>query len=232
MEVYHRMDHTESKPELGCCGCMEKWFLSIVNLILFIVGLAQIGCGIYAMSSDASTWTGNGLANYVVGMGFCVAFIAFLGCFGAIKENKCMLWIYAFLLFWIILAQTVGLTVCAIGETYTEEFLSDFWDSLSTEDQKSIEDQYNCCSFDGNSPNATIADQEAYSECLQVNPTYVESCWDKVHGQVSKNLRSVTIAVAIVVVSQIIFLFMTMALINGINMATVNRRMSTAFRNI
>merc|ERR1719357_980218 len=160
------------------------------------------------MSSDASTWTGNGLANYVVGMGFCVAFIAFLGCFGAIRENKCMLWIYAFLLFWIILAQTVGLTVCAIGETYTEEFLSDFWDSLS------------------------IEDQEAYTECLEVNPTYVESCWDKVHGQVFKNLRSVTIAVAIVVVSQIIFLFMTMALINGINMATVNRRMSTAFRNI
>jgi len=232
------MDHTERlqsenrKPELGCCGCMEKWFLSIVNLILFIVGLAQIGCGIYAMSSDASAWTGDGLANYVVGIGFCVAFIAFLGCFGAMKENKCMLWIYAFLLFWIILAQTVGLTICAIGETYTEEFLSDFWDSLSTEDQKSIEDQYNCCSFNGNSPNATIADQEAYSECIQENPTYVESCWDKVHGQIFSNLRSVTIAVSIVVVSQIMFLFMTMALINGINMANVNRRMSHAFRMI
>merc|ERR1719369_1967292 len=222
--------HKDRKPGLGCCGCVEKWFLSIVNLILFIVGLSQIGCGIYVITSDASEWTGNGLANYVVGIGFCVAFIAFLGCFGAIKENKCMLWIYAFLLFWIILAQTVGLTVCAIGETYTEVLLADCWDSLSTEDQTNIEDQYHCCSFNGNSPNATIADKEDYNECIAINPTYEKSCWEKVHGTVSSNLRSVTIAVAIVVVSQIIFLFMTMALINGISMASVNRRMSSVFR--
>lgn len=226
------MDHKDSKPELGCCGCVERWFLSTVNLILFTVGLAQIGCGIYWMSSDSSMWTGNGLANYVVGMGFCVAFIAFLGCCGAWKENKCMLWVYAFLLFWIILAQTVGLTICAIGETYTEDFLSDCWDSLSAEDQQKIEDQYDCCSFNGNSTTATVQDKDDYLTCIAANPTYVDSCWEKVNGQVSKNLKSVTIAVAIVVVSQIIFLFMTMALINGISMASVNRKMSGVFRNI
>merc|ERR1719233_1758024 len=53
------------------------------------------------MTSNTSTWTGSGLANYVAIMGGCVAFIAFLGCCGAFKENKCLLWIYAFLLFWI-----------------------------------------------------------------------------------------------------------------------------------
>jgi len=231
MEVYHRMDQKESKSELGFCGCMDKWFLGTVNFILFIVGIAQIGCGIYMMSSNASTWTGNGLSNYVVGMGVCVAFIAFLGCCGACKENKCMLWTYAFLLFWIILGQTVGLTVCAIGETYTEDFLSGCWDNLSVADQQEIENDYECCSFNGNSTTASIADQTAYNVCVSENPTYVESCWEKVHGEVSANLKSVTIAVAIVVVAQILFLFMTMALINGISMAKV-RRMSYAFRNI
>jgi len=232
MEIYHRMDQKESKPELGFCSFMEKWVLTIVNSILFIVGIAQIGCGIYMISSNATTWTGAGLSNFVIGMGVCVTFIAFLGCCGACKENKCMLWTYAFLLFWIILGQTVGLTVCAIGETYTEDFLNSCWNSLSVTDQQKIEDAYDCCSFNGNSTDATIEDQADYTLCVSEHPTYVQSCWDKVNGEVSANLKSVTIVGAIVVVSQVLFLFMTMALINGISLANVNRRMSYAFRNI
>merc|ERR1719285_1209241 len=75
------------------------------------------------MTSHASTWTGSGLPNYVSILGASVAFVAFLGCCGAFKENKLLLWIYAFFLFWIILGQSVGLTICAIGESYTEDFL-------------------------------------------------------------------------------------------------------------
>jgi len=232
MEVYYKMDHEDQEPKLGCCGFLEKWFLGIVNFILFVVGIAQIGCGIYVMTSNASTWTGSDLANYVAVIGACVAFIAFLGCCGAIKENKCLLWIYAFLLFWIILAQSVGLTICVIGESYTEDFLADAWDELSTADQTKIEDEYNCCSFNGNSTDSTTADRQEYTDCLSENPSYTETCWEKVHGEVERNLKSITIAVAIVVCSQILFLFITMGLINGITMADVNRKLSTQFRNI
>jgi len=229
--MYHRLDD-ERKPKLGCCGFMEKWFLGMVNFVLFVVGIAQIGCGVYVMTSNASTWTGSGLANYVAIMGGCVAFIAFLGCCGSFKENKCLLWIYAFLLFWIILAESVGLTICAIGESYTEDFLADCWEQLSDDDQAKIEDEYKCCSFNGNSTDSTTTDQEEYATCLNANPTYKETCWEKVHGEVERNLKSITIAVAIVVAAQICFLFITMALINGITMADVNRRLSTQFRSI
>jgi len=236
MEVYHRdayqrMDDKESS-QLGCCGCLEKWFLGSVNFLLFIVAVAEIGCGLYVMTSNATTWTGSALSIFIVSMGVCVALIAFLGCCGAFKENKCMLWTYAFMLFWIILAQTVGLTICAIGDTYTEDFLSSCWNNLSADDQAKIEDNYKCCSFNGNSTDSTTADQAAYATCLHDNPTYVDSCWEKVHGEVSHNLKTITFAVGIVVVAQIVFLFVTMALINGISMAKVNRRMSHMFRGI
>merc|ERR1719204_249086 len=184
------------------------------------------------MTSNASTWTGSGLANYVAILGACVPFIAFLGCCGAFKENKCLLWIYAFMLFWIILAQSVGLTICAIGESYTEDFLADCWDHLSAHDQTKIEDAYKCCSFNGNSTDSTTTDQEEYATCLNANPTYKETCWEKVHGEVERNLKSILIALAIVVAAQIFFLFITMALINGLTMAEVNRRLSTQFRSI
>jgi len=229
MEVYYKMDQEDKKPKLGCCGCMEKWFLGIVNFILFIVGIAQLGCGIYVMSSNASTWTGSGLSNFITILGACVAFIAFLGCCGAVKEIKCVLWVYAFLLFWIIIAQCVGLTICALGESYTEDFLRDGWNQLSTADQAKIEDDYECCSFNGNSNHTTAADKQDYDDCLKTNPTYKQSCWEKVHGEVERNLKSITIAVAIVVFSQILFLFITMALINGITMAGVQRKLSTQY---
>jgi len=232
MEVYHRMDQREREPRLGCCGCLEKWFLGTVNLILFIVAVALMSCGVYVMTSKAAEWMGTAIATYIVVIGVSMAFIAFLGCCGALRESKCMLWLYAFLLFWIILSLTVGLTICAVGENYTKDFLSSFWDDLSLTDQEQIQDHYKCCSFDGNSTDATTDDKEAYKTCLAENPTYVESCWEKAHGDVSKNLKIITVIAGIVVAAQILFLFMTMALINGISMASVNRRMSQMFSGI
>lgn len=232
MEVYHRMDQRERDPRLGCCGCMEKWFLGTVNFFLFLVAVALMSCGVYVMTSKASEWMGTSIATFIVVIGVSMAFIAFLGCCGAFRESKCMLWTYAFLLFWIILALTVGLTVCAVGESYTKDFLSSIWDDLAVDDQLQIEDHYKCCSFNGDSTDSTTDDQEAYKSCVAANPTYVKSCWEKAHGDVSRNLKIITIIAGIVVAAQIVFLFMTLALINGISMKSVNRRMSHMFRGI
>lgn len=229
MDDYHRVED-ESSRELGFCGCMEKWFLWVVNMILFIVAIAEIGAGAYAMSSNSTTWTGSDLPKFTIGMGVLVGFIAFLGCCGAAKENRCMLRLYAFVLFWVVLAQTSGLTVCAIGSTYTKEFLSTCWDNLSVVDIGKIEDAYHCCSFDGNSTDATTKDQSDYQDCVSAHSTWTESCWEKAHSDVESNFKSISIAVAIVLAAQIIFLFMTMALITGITKSEAYRRISIAFR--
>jgi len=228
MDNYHQIEE-EPRKELGCCGCMEKWFLWIVNLILFVVGIAEIGAGAYAFSSDSTTWTGSDLPKFAIGMGVIVGFIAFLGCCGAARENRCMLWLYAFILFWVILAQTSGLTVCVIGSSYTKEFLSTCWDNLADVDITKIEDSYKCCSFDGTSDDATASDKSDYTECIETNPTYTQTCWDKVHTDVENNLKSISIASAVVLASQILFLFMTMALITGITRSAAYRRISVAF---
>jgi len=228
---YHQIENQpqERRRELGCCGCMEKWFLWSVNCILFVVAVAEIGAGIYVMSSNSTTWTGSDLPKFAIVMGTIVGFIAFLGCCGAARENKCMLWTYAFVLFWIILAQTSGLTVCAIGSSYTEEFLSEAWDNLSEQDRTNIEENYKCCSFNGNSTDAIPSDKAEYATCIAAHSEWVETCWDKVHGDVESNFRSISIAVAIVLGAQILFLFMTMALISGITATTAYRRVSFVF---
>jgi len=228
MDNYHQIEE-EPRKELGCCGCMEKSFLWIVNMILFIVGVAEIGAGVYAMTSNSTTWTGSDLPKFAIGMGVFIGFIAFLGCCGAARENRCMLWLYAFILFFLILAQTSGLTVCVIGSNYTKEFLSTCWDQLSEVDIEKIEDSYKCCSFDGTSDDATPQDQTDYTNCTDSHPTWTETCWDKGHSDVESGFKSISIAASIVLGAQIIFLFMTMALITGITKSAAYRRISVAF---
>merc|ERR1719425_101648 len=138
MDNYHEIGEGP-RQELGFCGCMEKLFLSVVNIILFILGVAEIAAGAFVMSSDSTTWTGSDLPYFSIGMGVLVGFIAFLGCCGAARENRCMLWLYAFILYCVILAQTSGLTVCAFGSGFTKELLSTCWDNLSAVDIGKIE---------------------------------------------------------------------------------------------
>jgi len=225
---YHQIENQSQgrKQELGCCGCMEKWFLLTVNCILFIVAIAELAAGIYVMSQNSTTWTGSDIPKFAIVVGAIVGLIAFLGCCGAARENRCLLWTYAFVLFWLILAQTAGLTVCAIGSNYTEEFLSEGWTKLSTEDKTKIEESYECCSFNGNSTDATPSDKADYADCIGVHPQWVDSCWEKAHSDVESNFRSISIAVAIVLGAQILFLFMTMALISGITATAAYRRAS------
>jgi len=225
--AYHLVEEKPRK-ELGCCGCMEKYFLCTVNSILFIVGVAEFGVGVYAISSNSGTWTGSYIAKFAIAMGAVVAFISFLGCCGASRENRCMLWLYSFILFWIILIQTSGLTVCTVGSTHTKEFLSTCWDHLDDSDISKIEDAYDCCSFDGNSTDATPTDKSDYLNCTSEHPTWTQSCWEKAHSDVESNFRSVSIAIGFVLVAQIIFLFTTMALISGITKSLAYQRLSNA----
>jgi len=228
MENYHEIGDGPRR-ELGCCGCMEKWFLWFVNSILFVVAIAEIGSGAYAMGSDSTTWTSD-LSYFAIGMGVLIAFIAFLGCCGAARENRCMLWLYAFVLFWVILAQTSGLTVCAIGSSHSKKLLAKFWYNLVDVDIEKIEDEYSCCSFDGNSNYATPSDQRDYTSCIKVHPTWTQTCWEKLHSDVERSLKSISIAIAIGLAAQIILLFITMALITGITKSAAYRRISVAFR--
>jgi len=228
--MYHQFGSLQEnrRNQLGFCGCLEKWILWTVNFILFIVAIAEIGAGIYVMNSDSISWSGSNLPTFAITMGVVVGFIAFLGCCGAAKENKCLLWIYAFVLFWIILAQTSGLTVCAVGNSYSQQFLSQGWTKLSPDDRTQIEESYECCSFNGNSTDATPSDRAEYQTCISEHSKWTETCWEKVHRDVKSNFKSISIAVGIVLGAQIVLLFVTLTLISGISASEVVRKVSNS----
>merc|ERR1719195_1019033 len=194
-DVYQPLeDEVKTKERLGCCGCLEKWFIWIVNMALFLVGLVQIAAGAYALKSDTVDWTGTTLPKAVIILGAFVMVIAFLGCCGAARENKCMLWIYALLLFFLILGQTACFSVMAVSGNYTEKFLQDAWEHLEPETITKIQDTFECCSFNGDynvNPDAGKEDHAAWETCKN---QYSETCYNKVHDEVKDNIKIVLIS--------------------------------------
>jgi len=212
------------QPRLGCCNKLEKFSVWIINFVLFVVGLAQIGAGAWAWKSDASDWTGTAVPKACVFMGLFLVFISFLGCCGAWKENRPMLWLYALLIFVLILGQVGALSIAAVSKDYSMRFMQEIWDDMDTNTRDQVEKTWKCCSFMGSAKHATEyseRDHEEYETCSAAhkddgwgNP--IPSCWDAAHLEVEHNLKAVVIAVAIVGGVQIVILFMTMCLITGI----------------
>merc|ERR1719510_641787 len=134
MTEYHRIE--ENKAKLGCCNKLEKFFVWIVH---FVIGIAQIAAGAWAWKSDASDWTGTSVPKACIGMGLILVFISFLGCCGAWKENRPLLWLYALLVFVLVLGQVGALSVAAVSKDYTMRFMQEVWDHMETDMKVEIE---------------------------------------------------------------------------------------------
>lgn len=215
---YHAIE--ERKPKLGCCNKLEKFFVWIINFVLLVVGIAQIAAGIWALKSNSSDWTGTGIPKACIAMGIFLVFISFLGCCGAWKENRPLLWVYALLLFLLVLGQVGALSVAAVSRGNTMRFMQEVWDHMDSTTRGEVEDAFKCCSFMGtenHKEDNSQKDRDEYASCIKDHPSYTDSCWDSAHTEVEKNLKTVLIAVAIVGAVQVVILFMTMCLISGIS---------------
>uniref|UniRef100_A0A3P9QAI9 Tetraspanin n=1 Tax=Poecilia reticulata TaxID=8081 RepID=A0A3P9QAI9_POERE len=80
----------------GCLCCL-KYLMFIFNLIFWLCGCGLLGVGIWLSVSQGSFATFSpsfpslSAANMVIAVGAIVMVTGFLGCLGAIKENKCLL---------------------------------------------------------------------------------------------------------------------------------------------
>lgn len=124
------------------CGakCM-KYMLFAFNFLFWVLGIAVLGVGIYSRikSDNYDTILGDGgassAANILIASGVFVSIIGFVGCCGAIKENKTMLIIYFILVLLIfILEIAAGALAYAKKDEMEEE--------LTKNIQKIIMDNY------------------------------------------------------------------------------------------
>lgn len=124
--------YTEDKTTQWC-----KYLLFTYNLIIFIVGGVMLGVGIW-MAVDRNFMTkivGNDL--YAVSLymilvaGGIIFFISFLGCCGAVTENKCLLYVFmGILVFLAIILLIGGILAIVFHEELGQEIKDSMEDTL------------------------------------------------------------------------------------------------------
>ncbi|XP_033367550.1 leukocyte antigen CD37 isoform X4 [Parus major] len=152
----------------SCLGC-TKWFLFLLNLLFFFLGIFLLAFSFWLLFDRQSfaTVLGSPLVSLRVwsygfsGVGIATMLLGFLGCLGALKEVKVMLGLYFGLLLLLFTAQiTVAIIVYTQRTTlatkvaaYTEELIRGYpaqgppgdthesWDA--------VQQQLGCCGWKG-----------------------------------------------------------------------------------
>lgn len=126
---------------LSCGMKCLKYLLFAFNFIIWVCGIAVLGVGIYSRVK-VSDWdtiiddsTVPNAANLMIAAGVFVMILGFLGCCGAVKENKCMLISYAIALILIFIIE-----IAAGIYAYTKK--DDVVDALKKGLQKAVNISY------------------------------------------------------------------------------------------
>ncbi|KAM3623436.1 uncharacterized protein V6R79_011173 [Siganus canaliculatus] len=119
-----------------CCTGLLKTLMFIVNGTIFVAGAVILGVGIWvAVDSDSLMeflhvensevdFSDLSTVSYVViAIGACLFLIGFLGCCGAVTENRCMLLTFFCLVLVIFLAQVAAAIVLFVFQPVVDELL-------------------------------------------------------------------------------------------------------------
>ncbi|XP_015282027.1 PREDICTED: tetraspanin-9 isoform X2 [Gekko japonicus] len=96
----------------GCLCCL-KYMMFLFNLMFWLCGCGLLGVGIWLSVSQGNFATFSpsfpslSAANLVIALGAIIMVTGFLGCLGAIKENKCLLLSFFIVLLIILLAELI-----------------------------------------------------------------------------------------------------------------------------
>ncbi|XP_048409152.1 leukocyte surface antigen CD53-like [Stegostoma tigrinum] len=135
-----------------------KYMLFVFNLLFWISGCAILGFGIYLLTLNnfgalLSSLPSISIANTLIVVGTVTMVVAFLGCMGAIKENKCLLLSFFILLLLILLIEvTVAIIVFFYENKITSYIENDMKLGLKKENNtgiveawNKIQEQLKCC---------------------------------------------------------------------------------------
>ncbi|XP_014860868.1 PREDICTED: tetraspanin-9 isoform X2 [Poecilia mexicana] len=219
----------------GCLCCL-KYLMFIFNLIFWLCGCGLLGVGIWLSVSQGSFATFSpsfpslSAANMVIAVGAIVMVTGFLGCLGAIKENKCLLLSFFIVLLIILLAELILLTLFFVySDKVSENAKQDLKDGLALYNSENniglrnawniIQAEWKCCGVIAYSDwhdalkEKVVPDrccQEHYQNCGRnsTNMFWSRGCFEKVEEWLGENkhlLGTIGMVILVVQISTTIF---------------------------
>ncbi|XP_030051149.1 tetraspanin-16 [Microcaecilia unicolor] len=133
---------------MGCISFL-KIMMFVFNGIIFVGGIAVLGIGIWVKVDGASFVNILGAASpqlmQLINVGYlCIAIgsflllMGFLGCCGAVKENRCMLMLFFSIILLIFIAEVAGAVVVLAFSAMSQIFL----EHLSRWAMKTLREDY------------------------------------------------------------------------------------------
>ncbi|XP_060759680.1 tetraspanin-9 isoform X2 [Neoarius graeffei] len=229
------------------CLCCVKYMMFLFNLLFWLSGCGLLGVGIWLSMSQGSFATFSpsfpslSAANLVIILGSIVMVTGFLGCMGAIKENKCLLLSFFVVLLVILLAELILLILFFVyTDKVSENAQQDLKEGLQLYNTDNniglrnawniIQSEWQCCGVTGHTdwhdalPDKTVPDrccQEHYKECGRntSNIFWSQGCYEKVVDWLDDNKHLLgTIAMCVLVI-QLLGMAFSMTLYQQIHRA-------------
>ncbi|XP_061419467.1 CD63 antigen-like [Lethenteron reissneri] len=234
----------------GVSKCV-KYLLFVFNLLFFVSGLglvivgalAQANVGAFGKLSDNAT---TGAPVLLIVVGSIILVVAFFGCFGSIKENRCMLGTFTALLVIILLVEiAAGIAAFVFKDKINGYFSKDLKDLYnkypsSASDAKVIDDmqqKLKCCGASnytewlnynvwnqdpvnhGNTPDSCCVNVTTgcgKGEAAKPDKIYTDACVPKLETELKKSLVWIGAVVLGIGLAQIIGVILACCLMKGI----------------
>ncbi|XP_059828714.1 leukocyte surface antigen CD53-like [Hypanus sabinus] len=209
-------------------GCLKtlKYMLFAFNLLFWICGCVIMGLGIYMLNMQMvsllfSSVPSLSVANILIIVGCITMVVAFLGCTGSIKENKCLLLSFFIILLLILLFEVMAAIILFVYEAqidrHIEEDMKKALDKLQTSNNTELWDKIQgnlkCCGvvnssdWGNNIPKSCCANQSCNSENY-----FSKGCYDLVREWFESNFLVVGIAVICASIIQVLGMSFAMTL--------------------
>jgi len=97
----------------NCCESLVKYFMVLCNILFALAGLALIVFGAYTQiaAKDVLNFLGNSYVStpiFIIILGGVIFVVAFFGCCGAWRENRCLIYTYGAILVIILISQVAA----------------------------------------------------------------------------------------------------------------------------
>ncbi|KAM6895304.1 tetraspanin-9 [Xenentodon cancila] len=198
-----------------------KYLLFFFNLLFWISGCLILGVSIYLkVSKDKNVITDNSLPgiDLMIAIGVIIMVLGFLGCCGAIRENRCLLLMFFISLLSIFILLLVAGILGAVEEkkvkNWVKERLQKFIPLSSQppnvrEDLEKLQRELKCCGlvngmsdWEGKTPDSCRCNATATQPCESVN--YKTPCSTKIIELMENNME-VVLGIAFAIAILLIF---------------------------
>ncbi|XP_077399789.1 tetraspanin-8-like [Vanacampus margaritifer] len=201
-----------------------KYLLFFFNLLFWLSGCIILGVAIYLkVTKDANSITNQSFPgiDLLIAVGVIIMLLGFLGCCGAIKENRCMLILFfASLLLIFILLLAAGI-LGAVGENKVKDWVKERLQKLTPlssqpenvrNDLEKLQTELKCCGLvNGASDWDTVPDScrctASEPECGP-NQFYSTPCSTQIIRLMEKNMEvviGIAFAIAILLIAGMVF---------------------------